>query len=239
MEPQPLGSAQLDALRKFDTCIVASAIAAFRVRLQNAGFADSSIRCMFADLPPMLGYATTARVRSADPPMEGGRYDYYHRPDWWRHILTLPAPRVVVIEDIDNRPGLGAFVGAVHANILLALGCVGLVTNGTVRDIPDVRPTGFQMFACDVSVSHAYAHLFDFGRTVRVGGMTVKPGDLIQGDLHGVQTIPLEIAAKIPPVATEIQQRRQFLIDLCRSRDFSLEKLIQAIEGTEGKGPKP
>jgi regulator of RNase E activity RraA len=156
-------------------------------------------------------------------------YDYYDRTDWWNNILTIPVPRVVVIEDVDNPPGVGAFVGEVHANILLAMGCVGIVTNGAVRDLPDIHQTEFQMFAANVSVSHAYSHVFDFGGSVLIGGLTVRPGDLIHADCHGVQTVPLEIADKVPLVAREIRQRRQDLVGLRRSSGFTLEKLRQAI----------
>lgn len=228
-----LKPAQLEQFRRLTTCLVASAIETFRVRLPNTGFADSSIRCMFPDQPAMAGYAATARMRSSNPRMEATKsYDYYDRTDWWNDILTIPAPRVVVIEDVDNPPGLGAFVGEVHANILLALGCVGIVTNGAVRDLPDIQPTEFQMFAGNVSVSHAYSHIFDFGGAVEVGGLTVRPGDLIHADCHGVQTVPNEIADKVPAAAREVRQRRQDLVGLRRSTGFTLEKLRQAIRDT-------
>jgi 4-hydroxy-4-methyl-2-oxoglutarate aldolase len=233
MTARLLKPAQMEQYRRLTTCVVASAIETFHVRLPNAGFADSSIRCILRDHPSMIGYAATARIRSSNPPMEPNKsYDYYDRTDWWNNILTIPAPRVVVIEDVDNPPGLGAFIGEVHANILLSLGCAGAVTNGAVRDIPDISHTEFQMFAGNVSVSHAYAHVFDFGGTITVGGMKVRPGDLIHGDGHGVQTIPLEIADKVPDVAREVRQRRQHLIGLRRSSDFTLERLRQAIRDT-------
>lgn len=231
--PNRLAPAQLDQLRQFSTCVTASAIETFAVRMCNAGFADSTIHCQFKDLPVVVGYAATARIRSADPPMDRHGYFYYDRSDWWRAILTIPAPRVVVIEDLDRPPGLGAFVGAVHANILRALGCVALVTNGSVRDIPDIQPTGFQLFASGVAVSHAYSHVFDFGSAVRVGGLNVSPGDLIQGDRHGVQTIPLEVADKLPAKARDILTRRKRFIDLSRSEDFSLEKLQKMMKQEE------
>ncbi len=181
----------------------------------------------------MAGYAATARMRSSNPRMETSKsYDYYDRTDWWNNILTIPAPRVAVIEDVDDPPGLGAFVGEVHANILLALGCAGIVTNGAVRDLPDIRPTEFQLFAGNVAVSHAYSHIFDFGCPVQVGGLTIHPGDLIHADCHGVQTVPLEIADKVPAVARDIRQRRQDLVGLRRSAGFTLEKLRQAIRDT-------
>jgi 4-hydroxy-4-methyl-2-oxoglutarate aldolase len=225
---------QLGQFRDFSTCVVSSAIATFGVRLPNTGYANSSIRCIFEDQPPVTGYAATARIRTSKPPMEGGHYSY-ERSDWWNHILSIPAPRVVVIEDVEQPAGLGAFVGEVYAHILQALGCVGLVTNGAARDINKVRATGFQMFAGNISVSHAYAHILDFGSPVVVGGLGIQPGDLIHGDRNGVQTIPLEIAAKIPGVALEITQRRQRLIGICQSTNFSVEALRKAIQEPELK----
>lgn len=225
---------QLEQFSRISTCIVASAIETFRVRLPNVGFADSTIRCIFDDRPPLAGYAATARIRSATPPMEGDGYNY-ERSDWWNHILSVPSPRIIVLEDLDNPPGLGAFIGEVNANILRALGCVGVVTNGSVRDLPDVQLTGLQMFAGNVSVSHAYAHIFDFGGRVVVGGLTIEPGDLIQGDRHGIQTIPLEIAEKVLATADEISQRRKRLVGVCRSRNFTTERLRAAIKETNPK----
>jgi 4-hydroxy-4-methyl-2-oxoglutarate aldolase len=221
----------LEELRGLSTCVVASAIETFDVRLRNKGFSDSRLHCIFPDLPPAVGYAATARLRSSDPPMEG--HSYYDRGAWWESLLKIPAPRVVVIEDVDSKPGLGAFIGEVHANILLALGCVAVVTNGGVRDIPEVRKAGLQMFAGNVSVSHAYAHIFDFGGTVEIAGLTVHPGELIHGDLHGVQSIPREIAARVPAKALEIVKARKELIGTCRSHDFSIAKFIQKVKELE------
>jgi len=231
MEANRLTSAQWEEFRQLSTCVVASAIETFHARLPNSGFSDSTIRCIFEDHPPIAGHAATARIRSAQPPMEGHGY-YYDRTDWWNHILSIPEPRVVVIEDVDDPPGRGAFIGEVNANILLALGCAAFVTNGAVRDLREVQKTGFQMFAGNVSVSHAYAHVFDFGGTVEVAGLQLGPGDLIHGDLHGIQTVPGEIAGKVPAVAREIARQRQQLVELCRSTDFSIEKLRKAFQQT-------
>jgi 4-hydroxy-4-methyl-2-oxoglutarate aldolase len=228
-----LDPGQLEQLRSIGTCIVASAVELFGVRLQNTGFANSHVRCMFPKFPPIAGYAATARIRSAQPPIEGR--NYYRRTDWWTHILTIPAPRIVVIEDVDDPPGLGAFVGSVNANILLALGCTALITNGAVRDLHDVETSGFQMFAGNVSVSHAYAHVFDFGGEVEMAGLKIQPGSLLHGDLHGVLTVPLEIASKVPAAAQEIMRRRQQLVGLCKTPDFSMEGLRQAIDDTSWK----
>lgn len=224
---------QLEQLRRIGTCVVASAIELFDVRLQNTGFTTSGIHCMFPERPPIAGYAATARIRSAHPPMQGRNY-YRHR-EWWNHILTIPEPRVMVIEDVDQPPGVGAFVGEVNAHILMALGCTALITNGAVRDLREVQTTTFQMFAGKASVSHAYAHIFDFGGEVELGGLKIKPGSLLHGDRNGVVTVPSEIAPNIPEVAHEIIMRRQHLVGLCRSGKFSIEEMRRAIDETEIK----
>ena len=107
------------------------------------------------------------------------------------------------------------------------------MTNGAVRDLPEVRKTGLQMFARNVSVSHAYAHVFDFGGTVEIAGLTVHPGDLIHGDLHGVQTIPREIAGRVPAEAREIMKASDELIAFCRSNDFSMARFTTEDSGAE------
>lgn len=218
----------LRALGKIDTCMVSNAIEIFDVRLRNAGFADASIRCMFEDFPPMVGYAATARIRTGDAPIAGRIYN--ERSDWWNSILEVPAPRVVVLEDMDKPPGLGAFVGDMHAAILKALGCVGYVTDGAVREVPNIRELGVQLFAGNVAVSHAYAHILDFGATVKVGGLEVSPGDLLHGDRHGILTIPKEIAARIPASATKLQEEEQSIIEFCQSEKFSVDELRQIMK---------
>jgi len=228
MTRDPLEPAVLEALRKLDSCRVANAIEAFNVRLRNAGFADSTIRCVFEDFPPLVGYAATVRVRTAEPPMEGD--SYYYRLDWLDSLASIPRPRVLVVEDLDSHPGVGSFVGDVHANILRQLGCLGMVTNGAVRNVDVVRELQFQMFARNLSVSHAFAHVFDFGGPVEVGNMQVHPGDLLHGDRHGIQTVPIEIAGKIPAVAQRMSDEEQEIIEFCKSRNFTLEKLRAEVD---------
>jgi 4-hydroxy-4-methyl-2-oxoglutarate aldolase len=219
---------ELDALRQFDTCMVANAIESFNVRLRNTGFADARVRCIFRDAPPMVGYAATARLRSGEPPIGGG--NYRDRADFWNSILQVPAPRILVLEDMDDEPGRGAFVGDMHAAILKALGCVGYLTNGAVRELPSVRTMGIQLFAGSVAVSHAYAHIFEIGAAISVGGMEVRTGDLLHGDRHGVLTVPAQIAANVPVVAERMQRAEQKIIEFCRSRDFSVAKLREVMK---------
>jgi regulator of RNase E activity RraA len=210
-----------------DACTLANAIETFRERLRNEGFVDYTVRCLFPRLQPMVGYAATIKIRGSAPPTADGVYP--DRTDWWNYVLSLPAPRVVVVQDVATRLGLGSLVGAVHMSILQALNCVGVVTNGSVRDIPAAETASFHLFAGSVSVSHAYVHVVEMGKPVEIGGLKICSGDLLHGDLHGVQSIPLEIAARIPPVAAEITAQERTLIALCRSPEFSLEKLRDAI----------
>jgi 4-hydroxy-4-methyl-2-oxoglutarate aldolase len=223
-----LTEGELDALRQFDTCMIANAIETFNVRLHNTGFTNASIRCIFKDAPPMVGYAATARLRSGEPPMVGNTF--HDRADFWNSILQIPSPRILVLEDKDNPPGRGAFVGDMHAAILKALGCIGHVTNGAVRELAAVRAMGVQLFAGNVAVSHAYAHIFDLGASITVGGMEVRPGDLLHGDQHGLLTIPAKVAGAIPAVAAEIQKEEQKVINFCRSSTFSVAKLAQVMK---------
>lgn len=218
-----LTEADLDALRQVDTCMISNAIETFDARLRNTGFTDSSIRCTFKDAPPMVGYAATARLRSGEPPIVGG--SFHDRADFWKSILEIPAPRILVLEDMDEMPGRGAFVGDMHAAILKALGCIGYVTNGAVRELPAVRTMGVQLFAGSFAVSHAYAHIFDIGATVKVGGMEVRPGDLLHGDRHGVLMVPCGIAARIPAAAAALQREEKRVIDFCKSSAFSVAGL--------------
>jgi len=214
---------QLQALRRLDACTLANTIETFNERLRNEGFVNHTVRSLFPRLSPMLGYAVTVKIRGSSPPTTRGAYP--DRTDWLDYMVSLPAPRVVVVEDTATHPGLCSLVGEVHMSILQALHCVGVVTNGAVRDIPAARSAGFHYFAGSVSVSHGYVHIVDFGQPVKIGGLTIRSGDLLHGDLHGVQSVPLAIAHLIPEAAARIVAREQVLLALCRSPDFTLEKL--------------
>lgn len=219
-----LSPSVLRALRALDTCTVSNAIESFEVRLRNEGFVHGALRCLSSPkLEPMVGYAVTGRIRTSSAPITGRCY--YNRMDWWEYVSKMPSPRVIVMDDSDHQPGVGAFFGEIHAHISKALGCVGYVTNGAVRDLPAVAAAKFHLFASSVSVSHAYAHVVEFGEPVEIGNLKITPGDLLHGDQHGVLQIPLEIAADLPRAAAELREHEQQLIQFCQSQDFSLQTL--------------
>lgn len=198
------------------------------MRPRNEGFANGSISCQFPGLTPVVGYAVTGRIRTYDAPINGACY--YEHMGWWRYLETIPEPRMVVLQDIDSHLGLGAIFGEVHARVCRALGCVGYVTNGAVRDLNAVEALGYQLFAGSVSVSHAYAHIVDFGGKVEIAGLPIKPGDLLFGDRHGILSVPVSAVPQLPGLADQLLSEEQELFRLCESGKFSIEALAKRIQ---------
>ena len=216
----------IEQLQNIGSTTVSNAIEQFDVRTRNEGFVSGrAARCMFPQFTPKIGYAVTASIRTSSTPI-AGRY-YYDRIDWWSYVQSMPAPRFLVVQDIDHMPGVGALFGKIHASIAVALQCVAYLSNGAVRDLPVMEASGLQVFAGSVAVSHAYAHITEFGEPVEIGGLRIKPGDLLHGDQHGVVSIPLSIASEIPKRAAEISEAEQQLIEFCQSKDFTLDRLAE------------
>jgi regulator of RNase E activity RraA len=171
----------------------------------------------------------TLTVRSGAPPTKGKVF--FENTDWWNVLLAVPSPRILVIQDMDRNPGAGALVGEVHAVILKSLGCIGVVTNGSVRDLSRIQPLGFQMFSGSLSVSHAYSHLIRIGGAVQIGGLEISPGDLLHGDCHGIVRVPKELASRIPATAAALRQKEEEIITYCQSPAFTIEGLRGLLAG--------
>ena len=225
---QAISSAQIQALAALDSSLVSNAIEQFNVRLRNEGFCDNSIRCLTPSLPQICGFAVTVKMRTSVPPTVGR--SFHDRTDLWHRVLATPEPRIVVIQDIDARPGFGAVIGEIHANIFRALGCLGCVTNGAARNVREAEEMKFQMFASGTSASHAFAHVVSFGEPVELGRLVIKPGDLLHADCHGVVNVPQEIAAQIPAMAQRLTKNREEIVRYCRSKEFSVDGLQQMVE---------
>jgi 4-hydroxy-4-methyl-2-oxoglutarate aldolase len=212
----------LEALRRYDTPTLANAIEELDVRPRDEGFANLDVRCMFPELGVMVGYAATATIRARGPGKGRGEQE-----SLWAHVRATAAPRVVVVQDLDEPPAHGALWGEVNASVFQALGCVGAVTDGSVRDLNEVRGIGFHFFARGAGVSHAYVRLEAVGEPVRVGGLTVAPGDLIHADQHGVLLVPREIAAELPAAAERVIEREQTFLRWVRSAEFDPDRLAE------------
>ena len=217
---EPLTEAELAELRGISSPTICNAIETFDVRPRNEGFMDSSIRSMFPDLGVMTGYAITAKIAARKQPATSLTYF-----DMFDAAASIPKPWIVVIEDLDYPEVIGSYWGEVNGRIYKGIGAVGLVTNGGVRDLDEVEPTGFHFFASCVLVSHAYVHLVEVGTPVSVGGLTVSPGDLLHGDKHGVTSIPLEIAREVAKASAEVEARERPIIDFARSDKMSADGL--------------
>lgn len=218
----PLTPQQIESLKKITSPTIANAIETFKIRAPEAGNLSSAIRGLFPELGPIVGYAVTGIIRAERGPAEGRRASTFA---YWDYILSVPAPRIVVVHDLDDPRGQGAQWGEVQANIHKALGCAGVITDGSVRDLDEVRALGFQFCAAHVSVSHANVHLVDFGIPVKVGGVWIQPGDLIHADQHGAVVIPHEIADGVPEAAARIEADERRIIATCQAPGFSAEKL--------------
>src|SRR5262245_53383251 len=124
---EKLSTQELEALRQITTPTIANAIEVFNIQPRNVGFMTPDIRCILPELGIMVGYAVTCTIRADQPPGPGREVP---RPDWWDYILTIPEPRVVVVQDLDRQP-IGSMWGEVNGSIHKALGCIGTVTDGS------------------------------------------------------------------------------------------------------------
>ena len=219
---------QLETLGKIQTCAAANAIETFDLMPRDQGFMRPAVRSIFPGLGNMIGYAVTGVISAKTPPSSHMRIA---RTEWFDYVLSVPEPRVVVLQDLDYPDVLGSYWGEVQSNVHKALGCVGTVTDGGVRDLDEMREAGFFAFATEVLVSHAYVHMVEYGVPVTIGGLTVDPGDIVMGDQHGVLTVPRDIAADIPRAVDEVEVGERKIIDFCKSSDFTIEGLKELMAG--------
>jgi regulator of RNase E activity RraA len=138
----------------------------------------------------MIGYAITVVIEPGNPA---------HRqknPDAWNqyrvYVASEPGPKIVVVRDLDKPDNYGSFWGEVNSNIHRALGCVGTITDGSIRDMDEMYNAGFKALARRLSVGHAYSMPVDWNCEVEVFGRRIKPGQLIHADKHGFLAIPDE-----------------------------------------------
>ena len=190
----------LSRLTQFDTPTICNTIELFEIRPRNEGYMDGRIRACFPEMPPIAGYAATVTMRCAFPKREGDVYTALD--EQVSRFGELPGPPIVVYQDLDD-PCVAATFGEIMCSTYQAFGAAGLITSGAARDLDQVRRIGFPAFSNGAICSHGYSHIVDIHRAVRVGGVTVQPGDLIHADVNGVTTIPLEIAADIADAAVE------------------------------------
>src|SRR6187402_2922605 len=217
-------------LQSIDTPTVCNLVEIVVPERRGSGYTVRHLHCPFPELPPMVGFAKTVTFKAKDAvPLGQGGY-MQKRLDYLDYVAGAPRPSIMIMEDLDGEHvGYGAFWGEVQSNVHKALGCLGVITDGSIRDIPQWAP-GFQALAGSIAPSHAWVHAESFGGEVRVAGMTARSDDLIHADQHGAIVIPLDIAAKIPEAAELCGRRETPILDIARSPDFTLEKLKEALK---------
>jgi regulator of RNase E activity RraA len=183
---------QLEFLQSIDTPTVCNLVEIVAPERRGFGYTVRHLHCPFPELPPIVGFAKTVTFKAKDAVPLGEAGYMQKRLDYLDYVASSPQPGIMVMEDLDGEHvGYGAFWGEVQSNVHKALGCLGVVTNGSVRDIPAIAP-GFQMLAGSIVPSHAYVHVVDFGIDVTVHGMAVKSGDLVHADRHGAVVVPTD-----------------------------------------------
>ena len=214
-------------LQTMDTPTVCNALELIVPKRRGYGFTTKQLVCTRPELPPMVGIARTATIRAAHPRDLRAADARALSDAYYAYIDQGAKPSVIVIQDLDGDGGYGCLWGEVNSNIHKGFGCVGLVTDGGVRDVPDIAP-GFQMLAASVLPSHAFVHVVDFSRPVDVAGMRVVDGDVIHADQHGAVVIPFSAVTQVKAAADKIARREAVIIGAAQQPDFDIEKLRQA-----------
>ena len=226
MPDAPTELPYLSVLRRYDTPTVCNVIELLDVRPRNEGFMDRTIKACFPRLPPVVGYATTATFRAAEP---GERGDVYASlADQVEQILEeVPAPRIVVFQDLDEPPAAATF-GEVMCTVYQAFGGVGLITSGAARDLEQVEKLGFACFASSTIASHGYTRIPDVNVEVTVGGLVVRPGDVLHADANGVTSIPRDLVPDVALACQKFMDAEALILDYAKAGTPTVDGLRQA-----------
>ena len=221
----PLSSSDLQLLAQYDTPTISNVIELFEIRPRSAGFMDGRIRACFPEMPPIVGYASTATMRTAYPRPE--RAVYGSLDEQVARFAELPGPAIVVFQDLDDPP-VGATFGEVMCSSYQCFGALAIITSGPARDLDQVRKLGFAAFSDGVICSHSYSHITSIHEPVRVGGLEVRPGDLLHADANGVCSIPVSIASEVAHAAAEFVAAEAICIEFTRGSRRDVNSYSQA-----------
>ena len=213
----PIDEESLAFLRGVDSPTIANAIEHFKVRDRTEGFIGGAVRCLFPEMPPMVGAALTVTMTNSPGPLAG-------RESWWRMYEALeqiPAPSVLVVQDVSGAPTRCAYAGEVMATLAKRLGAVGMVTDGGLRDVHEVRALGFHYFVRYLVVSHGNFDIVDIGTPIVLDGQEVRTGDILHGDANGIVIVPREILSGLPEAVQDVRTRERQTMDYFLSPDFS------------------
>lgn len=228
----PFTAADLEALRAWDTPTICNALEMVAPHRRGHGFTVRPMVPASITLPPICGLARTGTIRAAAPSGRAPAVDRAARLGWYEYVAEAAMPTVVVLQDLDDTPGTGAFWGEVHTAVHKALGAQGCVTNGSIRDL-DMIASGFQLIAGVVNPSHAYVHMVQYGQEVSIHGMACHHDAVIHADRHGAVVIPHDAVRQIPAAIELGARREKVILDICASPDFTVAKLKEAIASSD------
>lgn len=232
MSDKPLTTDELAALAAFDTPTICNALEVVAPERRTIGFTTETMVCPFPDRKPMVGYARTGMIRAMEKPAADKNAMRQDRLDYYRYIASGDLPKIVVLQDLDSRTGFGCFWGEVNTAVHKGLGCVGLVTDGGVRDLDAVAP-GFDILCGKITPSHAWVHPVSFGGEADVFGMVVRSDDLIHADRHGAVIIRHAVARDVAAAAELCGRREEPILAAARGSDFSMQKLEAALAAAD------
>ena len=217
----------MDQLKKYDSATISNAIEDFQVRKRTEGYTSWDIRCQFPELDPMVGYAVTCTMDSTTADQKGENRLHEFMDVLW----ASENPIVVVIQDVGPKTNSSCFAGDLICSVYSALGVVGLVTDGGVRDLKGIKEKapGLQIFSPGVVVSHGNGIKIDINVPVVVGGMQIDPGDLIHGDGNGLVNVPISIAKEVVSKAAQVKDTETKLFDYLDNGSYDLEGLKRHI----------
>ena len=219
--------AELEALREFDTPTICNALEVVAPERRGYGYTVRHLHCLFPDMKPIVGYAKTATMRAKEPSRHRPEEYMDVRAAYFDYLAAGETPKVSVVQDVDERPGYGAFWGEVFSAVHKALGCRGAVTNGSVRDIDMLAPD-FQILAGLVAPSHAFVHAVDWGGEVNVQGMVVQDGDLVHADRHGAVVVPAGVVAALPGAVDLLMRREALVLEAARDPGCTVDRIKDA-----------
>ena len=216
--------ADLEALAQWDTPTICNGLELVVPERRAIGFTVEPMVAADRSLKPIVGLARTGTLRAKEPP----RGKVVDRTAWYEYVAAGDLPTIAVLQDLDDRPGYGAFWGEVNSTIHKALGVLGCVTSGSFRDLDMLAP-GFQILGGRIGPSHAHVHLVDFGGPVNIFGMQAAHDDVIHADFHGAVVIPAEAVRKLPAAIDLVSRRERVILDMCATPGFDATKLKEAL----------
>jgi regulator of RNase E activity RraA len=224
MTKLPFTPEDLEILKKWDTPTICNGLELVVPERRAVGFTVEPMLAADRKLPPIVGLARTGLVRAREEP----RGPIPAREDWYDYVAAKGFPTIAVIQDIDERPGYGAFWGEVQTTVHKALGVLGCVTNGSFRDLDMLAP-GFQIIGGRIGPSHAHIHMVQMNCDANIFGMLVRHDDVVHADFHGAVVIPAEAVKKLPAAIDLVSRREKVILDLATSPGFTSQKMREAL----------